>query len=364
METKLEIRPITKWKFHKGKPLIISGPCSVETEDQLMETAAALKKTNKVHIFRAGIWKPRTHPSLFEGVGTIGLKWLKQVKQTYDMPIGIEVATEKHVYEALKYGIDIVWIGSRTSANPFAVQAIADALQGVDVTVLVKNPVNPDLELWIGAIERIMKAGITSIGAIHRGFTSYEKTLYRNTPKWQIAIELLRRIPGLPMINDPSHISGNAMYLEEISQKAMDLGFDGLMIESHCNPEKAWSDAKQQITPIELERILNHLVLRKGETEDDSFLKILNELRNQIDIYDDQLLDLVEQRMKIAEVIGKYKREHEITILQTDRWDKIIRTAIEKGETKGLSADFIDVLFKAIHQESISHQTRVMNENI
>jgi chorismate mutase len=362
METKLNT---LGGKFSKRKgPLIIAGPCSAETEEQLMETAGKLVKTEKIDIFRAGIWKPRTRPSQFEGVGVIGLKWLKEVKQKYQIPVGTEVATEKHVYEALKYGIDVLWIGSRTAADPFAVQAVADALQGVDVTVLVKNPVNPDLELWIGAIERVQKAGITSIGAIHRGFTSYEKIQYRNAPKWQIAIELQRRIPWITLINDPSHIAGNAAYLKEISQKALDLGYGGLMIESHCNPERAWSDGKQQITPDELVGLLDSLVYRKVKTDDNSFTQIVDELRNQIDVYDDQLLELVEQRMNIAEVIGKFKKEHKVTILQSGRWDSLLKTAVEKGQMKGLSAVFINALFKAIHQESINHQAKVMDDKL
>ncbi len=356
------IKPITQWNIYNEKPLIIAGPCSAETEEQTMETARLIKETGKATIFRAGIWKPRTRPNSFEGIGVTGLKWLKQVKQEYGLAVGTEVATEKHVYEALKYGVDVLWIGARTAVNPFAVQEVADALQGVDVTVLVKNPINPDLDLWIGAIERIHQAGITKIGAIHRGFSSYEKTAYRNLPNWQMPIELRRRIPEIPLICDPSHIGGDTIYLYEISQKAMDLNYDGLMIETHINPAKAWSDAKQQITPNELTELLSRLILRLPVSNDSKFLDILGELRSRIDIFDDQLMDILEQRMKVAETIGKYKKENNITILQTSRWDQIIRKAIEKGDKKGLSADFIDKLFKAIHQESINHQTKVMNE--
>ena len=356
------IQSITAWKSFRQRPLIIAGPCSAETEEQMMNTARQLAETVKVDIFRAGIWKPRTRPNAFEGVGVKGLKWLKQVKQEFNLPVGTEVASEKHVYEALKYGIDVLWIGARTSANPFAVQEIADALHGVDVTVLIKNPINPDLELWIGAIERVHKAGINTIGVIHRGFSTYEKTQYRNLPKWQMPIELMRRIPNLPIICDPSHMAGDTLYLYEISQKAIDLNFDGLMIESHIDPAHAWSDAQQQIMPNELLELLSRLIMRVPVSNDSKFLDLLGELRTQIDLYDDQLLDLMEQRMKVAETIGKYKKENNITILQASRWDQIIRKAIEKGDKKGLSAEFIDKLFKAIHQESINHQMKVMNK--
>ena len=361
MELNLNIEPITDWKIYKQRPLLISGPCSAETEEQVMETAKQLAALKKVDVFRAGIWKPRTRPNAFEGVGSEGLKWLQDVKKETGLYTGTEVATEKHVYEALKFGVDVLWIGARTSANPFAMQEIADALQGVDVMVLVKNPVNPDLELWIGALERINKAGITKLGVIHRGFSAYEKTAFRNQPKWQMVIELRRRIPELAIINDPSHSGGARSYLYEIAQKAMDLNFDGLMIESHIDPNNAWSDKAQQVTPNDLQELLSRLILRQPVSNDSKFLDILGELRSQIDIYDDQLLDLMEQRMKVAETIGKYKKDNNITILQSMRWEEIIRKAIEKGAHKGLSAEFIDALFKTIHQESINHQTKVMN---
>jgi len=355
---------IKDWRGYKGKPFLISGPCSAETEEQVMETARQLASINEVSIFRAGIWKPRTRPNSFEGVGSEGLKWLRRVKQETGLLVGTEVANEKHVYEALKYGIDLLWIGARTSVNPFTVQEISDALNGVDVMVLVKNPINPDIELWMGAIERIARAGITRIGAIHRGFSSYEKTLYRNQPNWQLPIELRRRIPDLPMICDPSHIAGARKYLHEISQKAMDLNFDGLMIESHINPAKALSDSAQQLTPNDLKELLSRLIYRNANTNDPRLLDVLGELRQQIDIYDDHLLDLLEQRMKVAETIGRYKKENNITILQTTRWDEIINKVIERGEAKGLSAEVIDSIFKAIHQESINHQMKVMNDNV
>lgn len=350
-----------KWLPVTSRPFIISGPCSAETEEQVMETAIQLAKVKEVSVYRAGIWKPRTRPGAFEGAGSKGLKWLRKVKEETGLLVGTEVANEKHVYEALKYGIDLLWIGARTSVNPFTVQEIADALNGVDVIVLVKNPINPDIDLWTGAVERIAKAGITKLGAIHRGFSTYEKTNYRNQPNWQLPIELRRRIPGLPIICDPSHIAGAREYLFEISQKAMDLNFDGLIIESHIDPDNAWSDAAQQLTPANLQELLRKLVLRNPDPSDPKLLDVLGELRQQIDIFDDHMLDLLEKRMNIAETIGKFKKENNITILQSTRWDEIIKKAIIKGESKGLSAEFIDILFKAIHQESINHQIKVIN---
>jgi len=278
--------------------------------------------------------------------------------------VGTEVANEKHVYEALKYGIDMLWIGARTSVNPFTVQEIADALNGVDVMVLVKNPINPDIELWIGAIERVARAGIKRIGAIHRGFSSYEKTSYRNQPNWQLPIELRRRIPNLPIFCDPSHIAGAREYLHEISQKALDLNFDGLMLESHINPDKALSDAAQQVTPDELNELLCRLILRNPSTDDPRLLDVLGELRQQIDVFDDHLLDLIERRMQVAEKIGEYKKANSITILQSARWDEIVRRVMIKGRSKGLSEEIIDTIFKAIHQESINHQMRIMNNGV
>ena len=361
MVLKLDLSSMDKWLKVTSRPFVISGPCSAETEDQVMETAIQLAKVKEVSVFRAGIWKPRTRPGSFEGAGSKGLKWLRKVKEETGLLVGTEVANEKHVYEALKYGIDLLWIGARTSVNPFTVQEIADALNGVDVIVLVKNPINPDIDLWTGAVERIAKAGITKLGAIHRGFSTYEKTNYRNQPNWQLPIELRRRIPGLPIICDPSHIAGAREYLFEISQKAMDLNFDGLIIESHIDPDNAWSDASQQLTPASLQDLLRKLVLRNPDPSDPKLLDVLGELRQQIDIFDDHLLDLLEKRMNVAETIGKFKRENNITVLQSTRWDEIIKKAIAKGDSKGLSAEFIDTLFKAIHQESINHQVKVIN---
>ncbi len=343
------------------KPIIIAGPCSAESEEQVITCAKALSKDKRVTVFRAGIWKPRTRPGSYEGIGNEGLKWLAQVKQETGLKTATEVATEKHVQEALKHGVDILWIGARTSGNPFSMQEISDALQGVDVTVLVKNPVNPDLELWIGAVERIQKAGIKSIGLIHRGFTSYEKVRYKNQPLWQLPIEIRRRLPETPIFCDPSHISGKREHLLEISQKAMDLDYDGLMIEVHPNPSCALSDAKQQIKPEQLRELLDKLVLRDPNSSDNNFIHILEELRLKVNNYDEKLIELLGARMAVAKEIGKYKKENKITILQQTRWEEIICKAEQKGVEYGLSKDFIDLVFNAIHIESINNQNEIMN---
>jgi len=359
MEVKLDLKPFTLDGVPAGRPLVIAGPCSAESEVQMIETAEGLAKLN-IKIFRAGIWKPRTRPGSFEGYGSKALPWMKAVKEKTGMYTTTEVANVKHVWEALKYGIDILWIGARTTANPFAVQEIADALHGVDIPVIIKNPVNPDIELWVGAIERLYQAGITKLAACHRGFSIHEKTAYRNDPKWQIPIELKRRIPNIPMITDPSHICGNREHLLEVSQKAMDLNFEGLIIESHCNPDVAMSDASQQLTPEALGKLLSQIIIRSEEVKNGS-LVTLEEMREQIDKIDDNIMDIFEKRMKIAEQIGKYKKEHNIAILQSKRWDQIIRKRLEVGENKGLSNEFVETIFRAIHEESIDHQTKVMN---
>lgn len=364
MVVKLDTSPIKDWKGYKGRPFLIAGPCSAETEEQVMDTARQLAQLKKVSVFRSGIWKPRTRPNSFEGIGLEGLRWLKNVKEETGLLTGIEVANERHVYEALKYGIDMLWIGARTSVSPITVQEISNALSGVDVIVLVKNPVNPDLDLWIGAIERIASAGIKSLGAIHRGFSAYEKTTYRNQPNWQLPIELRRRMPDIPLICDPSHIAGSRLYIHEISQKALDLNYDGLMIETHNDPDNALSDRLQQLTPDELNELLSRLILRNPSTTDPKILDVLGELRQQIDIYDDHLIDLIEQRMKVAETIGHYKNENNITILQSVRWDEIVKRAMSHGQAKGLSTELIDTIFKAIHQESINHQMKIMNNGV
>jgi len=360
METKMKIQPISEWGIQNtDKPLVISGPCSAETEDQVIKTATSLAQ-NGIQIYRAGIWKPRTRPGSFEGIGQEGLPWLNRVQKEFNMLVAIEVANAAHAKMALEAGIDILWIGARTSANPFAIQEIADAIEGTDIPVLIKNPVNPDTDLWLGAIERIYKAGITKIGAIHRGFSSYDHTIYRNVPQWEIPIELKSKLPCIPLICDPSHIAGKRELLQSISQKAMDLDFDGLMIESHCDPDNAWSDAKQQITPESLDVMLETLVIRKMQPEGVS-LNTLEDLRFRIDQLDNDMLDIVEKRMQIAEEIGEYKRNSNMTILQQTRWEEILEKNIAKGKKRKLSANFILKMFKAIHQESINKQTEVMN---
>lgn len=341
------------------RPLIISGPCSAETEEQVMEAARELAARG-VKIFRAGIWKPRTKPGGFEGVGIPGPKWLQRVKQETGMYVATEVATEKHVYEALKHGIDMLWIGARTTANPFAVQEIADTLQGVDMPIFVKNPVNADLELWVGAFERLNNAGITRLGAIHRGFSTADKNIYRNLPQWHIPIELKRRFPDLPILCDPSHIGGNRQLIKTISQQAMDLNFKGLIIESHCNPDDAWSDSSQQVTPEELTKILDSLVIRETmqSTED------LSDLRTQIDEIDNSLLELLSKRMRVSREIGTYKIEHKMPILQTVRYDEILTNRIGQAEKMDMSGGFAKKFLEAVHEESVRQQMVIMHAEI
>jgi chorismate mutase len=343
------------------RPLIISGPCSAETEEQVLETAQRLAATGKVDMLRAGIWKPRTRPGTFEGVGTKGLAWLQQAKKLTGLPLTVEVATGKQVEDALHFDIDVLWIGARTTVNPFSVQEVADALRGVNVPVLIKNPINPDLELWTGAVERVAKVGIKDIGLIHRGFSSYGNTEYRNAPMWHLAIEMKRRNPELLMINDPSHICGRRDILLEVAQKAIDLDYDGLMIESHIDPEKAWSDAKQQVTPENLAEMLDTIVWRREDTASEEFHQALERLRQQINHLDDEMMQILSQRMKVSEKIAEYKKENNITILQTNRWNEILNRACLRAEKLGLSKEFITKYFDAVHMESISHQTKIFN---
>lgn len=361
--TKLDLIKISKWGLFSDitKPIVIAGPCSAESEQQIFETAKALK-AGGVEVLRAGIWKPRTRPNCFEGVGVEGLRWMQRVQKELGMKVSTEVANVKHVYEALKAGVDMLWVGARTSANPFAMQEIADALQGTDIPVLVKNPVNPDVELWIGALERLNMAGLKKIGVIHRGFSTYGKTKYRNVPQWQLPIEIKRRFPDLLMICDPSHISGKREFIQEVSQKAMDLGFDGLIVESHICPEIALSDAAQQVTPFDLEQILEKLVIREVDSENVNYRENIDELRAKIDDIDNDLLDLLARRMKVSDEIGAYKKQNNITILQPGRWDKILEKVFARGDEKGLDNEFLEKVFKAIHQASIDRQTRIMNE--
>lgn len=356
----IELSSTKNWPLAFQKPLIIAGPCSAESEDQMLSIAKELKKHENI-LFRAGIWKPRTRPNSFEGIGVAGLKWMQSVKKETGLKTTTEVANTYHVEQALKHDIDVFWIGARTTVNPFAVQEIADALRGTDKTVLIKNPINPDLNLWVGAIERLYDSGLSKLAAIHRGFFAYNNTKYRNLPQWQIAVELKRRIPGIPMICDPSHIAGKRELIFEVSQKAIDLNYDGLMIETHNNPDKALSDNAQQVTPTQLNDILNKIVIRSSETENNDFKSLLNELRIQIDDLDNELLDVLKRRMNVAENIGIHKKENGVTILQSARWEELLNSRIQSGIKNGLSEDFMSKLLKAIHQESINRQTKVMN---
>jgi chorismate mutase len=343
------------------RPLIISGPCSAETEEQVLETAQRLAATGKVDMLRAGIWKPRTRPGSFEGVGAKGLSWLAQAKKQTGLPTTVEVATAKQVEDALHFDVDVLWVGARTTVNPFSVQEVADALRGVDIPVLIKNPINPDLELWTGAVERVAKAGVNEIGLIHRGFSSYGNTEYRNAPMWHLAIEMKRRNPDMMLICDPSHISGRRDILLDVSQKSIDLDYDGLMIESHIDPDNAWSDAKQQVTPERLAELLGQIQWRVESTDEKAFITALEKMREQINHLDDELLQLLGQRMKIADRIGEYKKNNSVTILQTSRWNEILERAMAKGEQLGLSREFIVKYFDAVHMESINHQNKIMN---
>lgn len=339
------------------RPFVIAGPCSAESEEQVMTTAKQLSDKG-CHMFRAGVWKPRTKPGGFEGHGEPALKWLEQAKKETGMLIATEVATPEHVELASKYGVDIMWIGARTSANPFAMQAIADSMKGLDVPVLVKNPVNPDLELWIGALERINKAGIKKLGAIHRGFSAYDNKIYRNLPMWQIPIELRRRIPSLPIVCDPSHIGGSRELVAPLSQQAMDMGFDGLIVESHCNPDQAWSDAKQQVTPEVLDYIISILQIRENVNTTEG----IEQLRKQIDEIDNSIMEMLSKRMRVCREIGQYKREHNLTVLQTERYNEILGKRGAQGSLCGMDAEFVKAVFEAIHEESVRQQVEIINK--
>jgi chorismate mutase len=360
MENKKELRT---WldDFQLNHPLVIAGPCSAETEDQVLKIAHELKNSD-VSIFRAGIWKPRTRPGGFEGVGEIGLKWLQKAKAETGLLMATEVATAAHVKLALEHDIDVLWIGARTTVNPFAVQEIADALQGTDKIVLLKNPVNPDLSLWIGGLERLYNANIKKLGVIHRGFSTYEKTKYRNNPEWQIAIDMQNRFSDLPLICDPSHITGKRDMIQEVSQQALDLNYDGLIIETHIDPDNAWSDAAQQVTPATLKQMFINLRVRKVSDDESEYNQKMAKLRMQIDEFDGKLLEILGNRMKVADKIGLLKKEKNVAILQNQRWNEILGKMILEGEEKGLSNEFVMQLFKAIHQESITHQEKVINK--
>ena len=360
MENKKELR---NWldKFGLSHPLVIAGPCSAETEKQVLEIAHQLKDTDAT-VFRAGIWKPRTRPGNFEGVGSLGLKWLQKAKEETGMLIATEVANATHVDLALQHDVDVLWIGARSTVSPFIVQEIAEALKGTDKTVLVKNPVNPDLSLWLGAVERLHTADIKNLGVIHRGFSTYEKTRYRNNPEWQVAVDLQNRFPDLPLILDPSHIAGRRDIIFDLCQTALDLNYDGLMVETHHTPDEAWSDAKQQITPERLVQIMEDLRIRKVMDDEAEFQNELNKLRTQIDVIDHQLIEILGKRMKVADGIGSLKKSRNVAVLQTKRWNEILGKMILEGEQNNLSEEFVLRMFKAIHQESINHQEKILNK--
>ncbi len=352
---------MTSWSGGK-KPLIIAGPCSAETEDQVMQTVRRMvAASDQIGMIRAGVWKPRTRPNSFEGVGAIGLPWVKAAGNAVGLPVSVEVANSGHVELALKNEIDVLWIGARSTVSPFIVQEIADALRGIDIPVMIKNPVNPDLELWLGAIERFTQVGITKIAAIHRGFSTYEKSTYRNPPMWEMPIELRRRHPQIPIIVDPSHMGGTRELIYPLSQQAMDMGFDGLMIETHINPDKAWSDAKQQVTPEVLGNILRDLVIRQPHLPENEF-HTLHELRAKVDRIDDYIIEMLAERMGLSEQIGQFKKDHGLAIHQSERWAAIVKRALSNGKTGGLTEEFILKLFQQIHNESIVHQGKVMEK--
>ncbi len=354
---------LDQWATLKEKPLIIAGPCSAESEEQVMGTAFKLSRISDVAIFRAGIWKPRTRPNAFEGVGKKGLHWLQRVKKETGLPTAIEVANAHHVYEALKYGIDVLWIGARTSVNPFSVQEIANALQGVDVPVLVKNPINPDINSWIGALERIAQAGIKRLGAIHRGFSTIEKSPYRNAPKWEIPVELKRLMPEIPIICDPSHIAGNRDAIAELSQNALDLAMEGLMIESHIDPDNAVSDARQQITPDSLAAILSNLTIRRPEGDGTNGAEILNMLRREIDEVDWALLEILQRRTEITTKMGHYKKSHNMTILQVNRWQELLENRLQKARNLGIDEKMVKDIYQLLHKQSFKIQSDLLNKS-
>ena len=363
MKANLNVSPLESWIKTDGKPLIIAGPCSAETEEQVLETAEGIARNGYAHVYRAGVWKPRTRPGSFEGKGEEALPWLQKVKAQTGLKTAVEVATPQHVELALKYGIDVLWIGARTTVNPFNVQDLADALKGIDVPVLIKNPVNPDLALWVGAFERIAGAGITKMGAIHRGFSNAQETKYRNSPMWQIAVEFKTHFPSIPLIGDPSHMAGKRAYLAELTQRAMDLNYDGLIIESHRNPDEAWSDASQQLTPDALGEMLNSTEFRKA-TYGTDFQSELDRLRARLDNLDRELMEVLASRMAVVEQLGEYKRDNNVAVLQLDRWKHVHESRAEWARSLNLYPEVVEELFKLIHMESIRKQTEVMNRQV
>ena len=359
----MQIKELSSWDIDTKRPIIMAGPCSAETEEQLYDTAKALKDLN-ISIIRAGIWKPRTRPNNFEGIGPDALRWIQNIKKELDVKFAIEVANPAHVFEALKHGIDVLWIGARSTVNPFTVQEIANALKGLDIPVFIKNPVNPDLSLWLGAIERIANAGISKIGVIHRGFSSFQKMKYRNAPLWQIPLELKSRLPEIPIICDPSHIAGNRDSIFEIAQRALDLDYDGLIVETHRDPDKAWSDANQQLSPAQFHELMAKLKIRKSTSENVEFINQLEDLRDQIDNIDREIFEAIAARMRIVDKIGFYKKENNVTVFQVNRWKEISENRQQWAKSLRLNEDFMDSLFKLIHDASIRRQTTIMESKV
>ena len=362
MTVKLEINPIKEWLPHIDNPLLISGPCSLESEEQALETAKLLAKDRRVFVYRGGVWKPRTRPGSFEGVGSIGLKWLQMVKKETGLPVGTEVANAQHTEEALNAGLDVLWIGARSTASPFVVQEIADVVKGTNVVMMIKNPVNPDVQLWMGAVERIYQAGIKNIVAIHRGFTPFRETKYRNYPNWKTVFELRRMLPNLPVICDPSHIAGKREYLFEIAQKAFDMGMEGLMLESHRDPSCALSDAAQQLTPADLGKLLDKLVIRNENANNPDFENQLDVLRNRIDALDSELLEILASRVEIVKQIGQYKKDNNVTALQINRWTQLMENRVGLGKRLNINETFVKILFQLIHEDSVRMQTEIMDQ--
>lgn len=363
MESIIEVSPLTEWGLNLNYPLIIAGPCSAESEEQVLTVAHALARNGNVRVFRAGIWKPRTRPGSFEGAGVKGLEWLKKVKAETGLAVATEVAMPQHVEQALKYDIDMVWLGARTTANPFLMEQLASAVAGTNIPVLVKNPITPDIELWIGAIERIWRSGTTRLAAVHRGFHPYERSQLRNIPKWELAIDLKSRIPSLPIICDPSHIAGTAELVPEVARRSLDLSMDGLMVEVHPNPSAALSDARQQLTPEVFLQMLSTLTFRQGSSANKEFSDLLEQMRNKIDSIDQQILELLANRMRLVEQIGEYKRSNNVTIFQLRRWKKILESRIECGKKLGLDEDYIKSLLQLVHKESIKKQAEILRGN-
>lgn len=361
MTLKLDINPIKAWLPKIDNPLLIAGPCSLESEKQALDTARLLAQDKRVFVYRGGVWKPRTRPGSFEGVGSIGLTWLQKVREETGLPVGTEVANAQHTEEALKAGLDVIWIGARSTASPFVVQEIADVLKGSNAVVMIKNPVNPDVQLWLGAIERVYQAGIHNIVAIHRGFTPFRETQYRNYPNWKTVIELRRTMPNLPIICDPSHIAGKREYLFEISQKAFDMGMEGLMLESHIDPSCAMSDAAQQVTPADLAKLLDKLVIRYENANNPDFENRLDLLRNRIDAIDSEMLELLSSRVEIVKLIGEYKRDNNVTALQINRWTQLMENRVNLGKKLSLDETFVKILFQLIHEDSVRMQTEIMD---